>query len=247
MKYPIPASVVREVIFAILFQRKIPFRRHALRMISGLQPPIKVQGVENIPQNGPCVITVNHYSQPGFSALWLGMGISSQVPRDVRWSMASAWTYPGMPLGRLRNALSHAALTAIARVYGFISMPPISNEEHKTEEGVQALRTLFQTIKQNPETILALAPEGRDMPGGILGVPPPGAGKLAIELAKRDFLFYPVGGYEEDDSFFLSFGEPYRLSIPSAHSKEFSDQEASKQMMTAIARYLPQKLRGIYS
>jgi hypothetical protein len=244
LKYPIPAIVAAQVFFAIFLQRRISFRCHALRLLAGLEPPPKILGFQNIPQNGPCVITVNHYSRPGFSAMWLGIGISALVPWEVCWCMTSAWTYAGMPLQRIRSFISRTFLTAIAGVYDFISMPPISNEPHQLQEGTRAIRAIFNYARNNPQGILAFAPEGRDIPGGILGMPPPGTGKLALTLARRGFMFCPVGGYEENGVFTLAFGKSYELSLLTSQPNDMIDRKASRQMMTAIAACLPRELRG---
>ena len=60
-----------------------------------------------------------------------------------------------------------------------------------------AIREVFTHIKADPYALVALAPEGRDFPGGVLGMPPAGSGKFLLELSRRLGPVYPVGIFEE--------------------------------------------------
>ena len=94
-KYGIPSGVVVGLAFATLLGLRRSFREDAIRCIGRLKPPLQVLGKEYIPQNGPCVLTVNHYHRPGFGAQWLALAISACVPREMHWVMTAEWTAPG--------------------------------------------------------------------------------------------------------------------------------------------------------
>ena len=50
-----------------------------------------------------------------------------------------------------------------------------------------AVRRLFAYARSTPNPILGLAPEGMDLPGGILGWPPPGGGRVMLQLARNGY------------------------------------------------------------
>ena len=81
------------------------------------------------------------------------------------------------------------------------------------------------------------------MPGGILGWPPPGGGRMILQLARNGCAILPVGACEADGAFCLSFGPSFRLDLspglPGSHRPE-----ASRQVMQRIAPLLPAHLRG---
>src|SRR5690349_12419630 len=91
---------------AILLRHRV-FREDALAAISGAKPAPRLICPENIPQNGACVITVNHYHRAGFFAPWLALAISAAVPTDIHWIMTSELTFPGKWYARLGAMLSH--------------------------------------------------------------------------------------------------------------------------------------------
>jgi hypothetical protein len=57
-------SIARDVVLL----RHRNFHKDAKLCIENLKPPLQVLGKENIPQQGSCVITFNHYHRPGFGA-----------------------------------------------------------------------------------------------------------------------------------------------------------------------------------
>ena len=79
---------------AALRRQQRSFRRDAQSCINRLRPPLQVMGFENIPPSGPCLVTGNHYSRPGFRAWWIALGISSCLPFELHWLVTAAWTYP---------------------------------------------------------------------------------------------------------------------------------------------------------
>ena len=79
----------------VILLRNRDFHKDAKRCIENLDPPLQVLGKENIPQHGPCVITVNHYHRDGFGAQWIALAIAALVPVNMHWIMTGEFTYPG--------------------------------------------------------------------------------------------------------------------------------------------------------
>jgi hypothetical protein len=250
VKYHLPPTALRELAFAMLLRRRIAYSRHARQVTATLFPPLRILGAENIPQDPRGVITVNHYSAPGFSSLLITTGISAALPAEVFWTITASWTYPGQRLGNLKERLSRILLGGIARVYGFNPMPPMPPRPGEEKERALASRRLLEYARHHPAPLIGLAPEGGDTPGGVLQMPPPGAGRLLLELARQGLQFLPVGVYIEELGhgmpcpYTLCFGVPYHLEIPAGISNADADRLASRAVMTAVAACLPPALRG---
>jgi hypothetical protein len=61
------------------------------------------------------------------------------------------------------------------------------------------------------------------------------------------YALVPVGVYERSQKLVLSFGNPLRLFPQDAPDRNQRDKQIANQVMMAIARQLPTKLRGDYS
>jgi hypothetical protein len=212
-----------------------------------LKPSLQIVGKENIPQNGPCVITVNHYHRPGFGAEWLALGISAVLPREIHWIMTAEWTAPGKWYEPFKGAYSRLLLRYLSRVYGYTTMPPMPPRPKDVEARARSVRTTLEHARRHPDFMLGLAPEGANQAGGKLSMPASGTGRFALLLAGLGSVFVPVGVYEEAGAFCLHFGPAYRLEIPSGLSADEKDRAASETMMKAIAALVPVHLRGEFT
>ncbi len=246
LPYAIPVRLALQAGAAVLRGKPRRFREDAVRWIGYLQPELELRGEEYIPQSGPFLLTVNHFSRPGFNASWIALAASACIPVDIHWTITAAWTFPGRPLRRPLRALSQAALSRIAAVYGFTSMPPMPPDPGEVEKRAQAVSQVLSYARRTPQPAIGLAPEGRDAPGGALGAPPPGLGRFVALLAPLCRQIVPAGFYEEDAHLCLQFGQPYRLDIPRGLERAQRDHQASQAVMLAIARQLPVHLRGEY-
>jgi hypothetical protein len=246
-KYGFPPGVVVGLAFSTLLGLRRSFRKDALRCIGRLNPSLRVLGEENIPKTGPCVLTVNHYHRPGFSAEWLALGISALVPREMHWIMTAEWTAPGKWYGPIKGAYSRLLLKFLSRVYGYTTMPPMPPRPRDVAARARSVRAALEYVKGHPDLILGLAPEGADQVGGKLSAPAPGVGRFGLLLAGSGSAFVPVGAYESDGAFCLHFGPAYRLSVPSGSSKDEKDRAAAEIMMRHIALLLPEGLRGEFA
>jgi hypothetical protein len=246
-QYSIPKKVLASLIRDILFLRRREFRHDAQACIANLQPPLDVLGSENIPQHGPCVITVNHYHCDGFGAHWFALAIASLIPVHMRWIMTGEFQYTGKWYEPLGIAGSKFVLQRIASVYGFSTMPPMPPRPKDVEARAAAVRAVLEYVRRTRDPILGFAPEGHDPPGDVLSRPASGVGRFGLLLSKAGLQFIPVGAYEADGIFHIHFGETYTLSVPQNFSSADKDAQASQTMMENIARLLPVPLRGEFA
>jgi hypothetical protein len=231
----------------VLLLRRRDFRRDATDCIKHLQPPLQVLGEGHVPAQGPCVITVNHYHRPGFSAEWLAFAISALVPRPVHWVMTGEFTYAGKWYASIGSRGSRILLKRIAQIYGFTTMPPMPPRPADVERRVRSVRAVLEYVRKTSAPVLGLAPEGYDPPSGALTSPPHGAGRFGLLLAGAGLRFIPVGAYEAEGCFYLRFGAGYELTVPDDLAADERDRRAARIMMGRISLLLPLHLRGEFA
>jgi hypothetical protein len=242
--YSIPAHTYADLVLAILLRQHRSFSTLAQRLSSLRKIPACVRGLENIPQRGPGLITVNHYHSEHFWSPWIALSVSSQVPAEVYWTITNAWTFPGRRSARLLRPASHWILTKMAQVYGLNPMPPMPPAPEEGAERAASVRRIVQYARENANALIGYAPEGSDQPGGVLSMPPAGTGRLALALTRRGMPVYPAGIYEDENNRpCLYFGQPHSLFVDE-NSPEQADLQARIQMMRAIATCLPEALWG---
>ena len=246
-KYSYPPGVFAAFVRDLLLLRKRDFRKDAQACIANIHPPLKIIDQENIPQSGPCVITVNHYHRDGFGAQWLALAIASLAPVPMHWIITGEFTYPGKWYERFGTLGSKFLLRRIAHVYSFTSMPPMPPRENDVEARAASVRAVLEFVKHTNTPVLGLAPEGYDPPGDVLSRPAPGLGRFGLLLSRAGLRFCPVGAYEMDGCFHVHFGKAYELSVPSALSADEKDRQASQLIMEHIADLLPLHLRGEFA
>ncbi len=246
-KYSYPRDLFARVILDALLLRHRDFRTDAKACIENLHPSLDVLGEKNIPQRGPCVLTVNHYHRDGFRAEWLALAIASTVPVDMHWVMTGEWTYPGKWYAPLGIPISRIILHRLAKAYGFISMPPMPPRPKDVEKRARSVRTVLDVVRHTKDPILGIAPEGYDPPGDVLSRPASGAGRFGLLLSNAGLEFIPVGAYEEDGVFIIHFGKAYQLSVPRGLESDEKDAQAAQIIMKHIAQLLPSHLRGEFA
>ena len=238
--YPFPWRIGFALLKDALLGRSRTFRADALGSLRVLEFPPKILQSQYIPETGPALVVTNHYSRPGFAAWWIALAISAAMPVEVHWLMTSAWTH----LGPLAPA-SRWLFPRLARVYGFTPTPPMPPDPAEVADRAQAVRQVLR-VARNPGAVIGLAPEGRDQPAGVLGAPPAGSGRFIRQLAKNCHPILPVGVYEDQDGLCLRFGPPFELARLASPIPLEVDGDTSRQVMVAIARQLPERLRGVY-
>jgi hypothetical protein len=242
--YSYPLGLFLSVARDVVLLRHRDFHKDAKLCIENLKPSLQILEKENIPQHGPCVVTVNHYHRPGFDAQWIALAIAALTPVNMHWIMTAEFTYPGKWYERIGSIGSHILLKRIAHIYGFTTMPPMPPRDSDVEARAAAVRAVLEYVRHTTDPILGLAPEGHDPPEGILTRPASGLGRFGLLLSKAGLSFIPVGVYEADAVFHVHFGERYELRVRNDLSVEQKDDQAAQIIMENIARLLPVHLRG---
>lgn len=245
--YSYPPGLFAKVAFDALLLRRRSLRADALVCTRLLKPPLRVMGEANIPQHGPCAVTVNHYHREGFGAEWLALVVASVIPADMHWVMTGEWTYPGKWYAPLGAVYSRFILHRLARVYGFTSMPPMPPRPQDVEARAGAVRAVLDVVRRSKNPVLGLAPEGHDPPGGGLARPAGGVGRFGLLLSNAGLKFVPVGAYEADGVFTVHFGGAYELKVERGKSSDEKDALAAGIIMKNIAQLLPSRLRGEFA
>ncbi len=218
--------------------------RDAALAMTGVYPSPQVHGGEHIPPHGPGLIVCNHYTRPGLEAWWLVWAISDAVARrrapeadaEIHWVMTAAWTFPTSPWRhRFLTPLTRWAFRRVARVYGFVPMPPMPPAPEEVVARAVAVRQTLRLARwaAHHGGLLGLAPEGRDVPGG-LGQPPEGAGDFIARLTAMGLPILPVGVAESGGRLCLSFGPMFTPDVPAARAER--DRAVCEQVMESIAR-----------
>ena len=144
-RYRIPRRLMVSATLDLLRGSRRCFSRDARLCVEAVYPPLAYAGCEHIPSY-PCVITVNHYSHPGFPAWWLALGVSAAIPAEVSWLVTAAWTFPGRPWARWGEAASRKILSRLAWMYAFSSMPPMPPRPGDVEARARSVKKVLKFI-----------------------------------------------------------------------------------------------------
>jgi 1-acyl-sn-glycerol-3-phosphate acyltransferase len=246
VRYRLPWRFIAGFLASVAARLPRSLARDAQRAVAGLHPALEILGAEHIPPRGPCLVTCNHYNCPGFGTWWLTFAIASAVASrrspdsdpEMHWVMTAAWTCPpGTWQSTIETPLTRWAFARVARLYGFVTMPPAT---HQVQARVAAvLRTLrLARLLAQKGGMVGLAPKGGDTPGR-LGDPPKGVGSFIALLVEAGLPLLPVGVTEQGGSLSVSFGPPFIPETPS--SRALRDQAVARQVMDSIARQLPSR------
>jgi 1-acyl-sn-glycerol-3-phosphate acyltransferase len=245
--YRLPRRMMPGFLWSVAALRPRSLARDARIAVAGLRPSMEVMGSEHIPARGPCLVTCNHYGRPGFATWWLALAIAAAVAAcrapdaepEIHWVMTTAWTFPeSVWRRRVLTPLTRWAFDRVARVYGFVTMPPMPPDPREVEaRALAVLRTVRLARRAAREGgMIGLAPEGQDFVEG-LGQPPEGAGEFTALLVRAGLPVLPVGVAEADGSLRVSFGPPFVPEIPADRAER--DRVVAQQVMAAIAQQLP--------
>jgi len=195
---------------------------------------LKIEGVENIPLQGPLFVLINHISFLEPFALGLGLMKQPLLPSVDIFTVAKKELYHFKPIGKFLDSL------------GFF---PIDREKMD----MTAMRTMLNVLKQNK--MIAMAPEGSRSPTGQLQAFQPVVAKIAIS---RHIPILPAAAFGVEKAMpvgtkipkpypiTLRFGPPFELS--EFYNVELTDELADKAswvMRAHIAELLPEWMRQV--
>jgi hypothetical protein len=153
--------------------------------------------------------------------------------------MTGAWTYPDSAWrSRVLTPATWWAFRRVARVYGFVTMPPMPPDPSEVEARAMAVRQTLRLAKALAPLggMVGLSPEGQDVRDAHLGEPPPGVGEFVTLLVRAGLPILPVGVAEREGRLRLSFGPAFVPEIPAERGKR--DQVVAQQVMEAIGRQI---------
>lgn len=243
--YRLKTLALFSILLSALVGKCRNFSADARGLIKGITPSPVFKNPLHVPPAGPLLITLNHYSRPGFMVFWAASALSAVLPQPPIWMMTSAWTDRSKGFDQLRTWLTRRLFIRLAGIYSFVTTPPMPPVPQEVNERAASIRRLMRRLSEQPNPVLCLAPEGMDFPAGVLGFPPDGTGKFILHLSKDLKRILPVGVYEEDGELILNFGKPYTLDSKYLVGRD--DKEISALVMKAIAALLPARLRGQFS
>jgi 1-acyl-sn-glycerol-3-phosphate acyltransferase len=192
---------------------------------------ITLDGYENIPQEGPAIVVMNHL---GRLDAMLAVGLSERD--DIILMIADK--YKGHPLwGRVGNSLDAIWLD-------------------REEADFQALREVLRRLKNGG--IMGIAPEGTRSKTETMAQGKPGAAYLA---ARSGVPVIPIGVYGTEDrlvkerlrklerqDIHIAIGEPFTLPpMPNGAARDPYLAESTEEIMCRIAALLPPSYRGVYA
>ncbi len=233
-----------QIAAAALAGRRRSFQADAAQLVARLRPAAEYRGLEHLPRSGPLLLVSNHFYRPGFDAWWVPFALSAVAGEEVHWITTAERTYPGQRRGVVLRPIERLFLACVERVYGFFRMPPMPPDPRQVEQRALAVRQVIAYVRKAPAARIGLAPEGRDLPGGVLGWPPPGGGRFMLSLARLGLPLAPAGVFEENGRLVVQFGPPFALTAPTGLRGEELDCAAGRMVMQRIAALLPPALRG---
>jgi len=244
--YRPPPRLLVGLVWSVLTLRRRSVAEDARAAVERVFPPPEVVGVEHIPPRGPCLVACNHYHRGNRGGWWTALLVTAplsanrapEADRELHWVMTDAWTYPeGTWQSRYLTPLSRWVFRRVARVYGFVSMPPMPPRPWELEAralGVLQAVRLARRVAQSGG-MMGLAPEGRDIEEG-LGEAPENAGRFIALLVEAGLPILPVGVAEVEGRMRVAFGELFWPEIPAGKGER--DVAVAREVMGAIGRVM---------
>lgn len=246
-RYALPAWGLPGFAFSLLFRRRRSLARDAERAFARRRPAPRFPNSQVLPEEGPFVLVANHYGRPGMRVYWFGIALAAHLARvrprqrPVRWLMIAEWLrYRLWGRAPMPRWFLHWLFSRIAHAYGLIT---VEQEDRPAQARARALRQALDALQGGDP--VGITPEG---PGKAPMRPPrPGSGLFLAALAATGAPLIPAGFYEDaDGALVVRFGEA--VSLPeAAGTRDQRDRAAADAVMVAVARLLPEHLRGVYS
>lgn len=236
--YPSVNPFALRAVAARLFGQVRSVRTDALALAARVNPPIRYTGLENLPAHGPLLLTANHYSRPGFNTAFIAVGISAALPVEVTWIMSNEWLFQGNPFAFVLRPAMRFVLRSLTLAYDFLPMPTMIPGFSTPQQRSAGVRQTIERLRARPDSVLGLTPEGMDVPGGGLGLPPAGSGKFILYMHQMGLPILPVAVCEQDGCLCIRFGSAYSLPAELSASPKDTDFAIRRYVMQPIAELL---------
>jgi 1-acyl-sn-glycerol-3-phosphate acyltransferase len=200
--------------------------RVLLRFLLWLFVKVDVNGLENVPLEGPALVVSNHLGDAD-----LALGIAYTPRESEVFAKSELYDFP--VLGWLMD------------VYGMIWV-------HRGQPDRRALRAALEGLEEG--RLVSLAPEGRESVSGGLEEGTPGAAFLALKAGipvlpvtftgTENRRLYPNMKRLRRTHMSMTIGPLFRLEIPSGRKEAL--EQGTQQIMQVLAQQLPPEYRGMY-
>lgn len=188
---------------------------------------MKVRGMENFPAKGPAIIVFNHLGD------WDSILLAAVIPERAEC------------IGKI-ELNDHWLAGPALRAYGCIWI-------HRGQPDRRAMRAALDALKEG--RMVTLAPEGRQTVTGALEDGTEGAAFIAMKSGAK---VVPIGLTGTENAHIsdhinhwkrvpvsLTVGKPFH--IQNQAERQETIRSGTRQIMEALARLLPPKLRGQYN
>lgn len=233
---------------------RAPFSARAAEFAQAFFPPPRVLGTQHIPAAAPFLLVFNHFETARVAAWWAPLLAAHVIAaqrvassRELHFVMTREWWYPGGWGRYVKQPLVQWIIARLARIYDFVTVPPILDAVSTRGEGAVSVRRAVAMTRGEAPALLAIAPEGRSGRNGALCEPPRGAGIFLLWLTHEQIPLLPLGIYQENATLTLQFGAPFMLHDSRARDRLERDRAAVICVMQAIAVLLPEALHGMYA
>ena len=202
------------------------------RQVLRLGARVRVEGLENLPQDGPLIVVANHIS-------------NADPPLVVGWLTPA--------LGRQMHILAKQVLF-VGPLGWFLRSQGVTPVRAGGSD-IEAFRTARSVLERGD--VLCIFPEGTRSASGAMGEPKPGVAMLAT---RSDVSILPVGITGSD--FFLGrgkrlprlrapitirVGQPFTLKLDPALPRRAAMHAASDELMGHIAALVDERHRGRFA
>lgn len=229
-----PAFVAR-VLASMLLGRRRDAVRDGLSELARLGVQRRVEGLEHVPADGPCILVMNHYERPGLRVWWAAWFVLTAVAERrggeaVRWMVTDrfyGYRLLGVPIP---EGLVAWFLGRIARTYGLL---PVARADVARRGPL--LRRAYRLLHEE-RCALGVTPEaGNEGDGRTLVRPVRGSTASIAWLARNAVPVVPVAVYEDGTRTLIArFGQP------------LDAEDLGTDVLVPVARLLPEELRGPY-
>jgi hypothetical protein len=243
-KYKFPRLPLVGFGLGLLLGRPRSFLKDSQTVMAANPYRRQVQGLENVPSEGPFVLVSNHYTRRGLQVYHCGMFITTVIAErrplspGICWVITSEWY--GYRIGPIPIPvwLLRWVFKRVAKIYELVVMP---RQASLAMGRAAVLRHIARIGQSEP---IGLMPEAGG--SGVLREPLEDSGLFLQALSQRGLPLVPTGVWEEDGTLIVRFGEPFALSVAKEGSRQEQDRRARERVMVAVGRLLPPAYWGYY-